>query len=104
MEKIFADININDQNFFSPARFANIGSIVDIIVRNALMIAGIMTFLGVIMGGFSMITAAGSGDSKKMEQARNTLTAGVLGLLIIVGAVWIVQVLGIISGITFWTQ
>ncbi|MCX8009240.1 MAG: hypothetical protein N3A54_06120, partial [Patescibacteria group bacterium] len=74
MKKVFAD-SLEIQSVFSPARtFPNIASLIAVITSNAFFIAGIIAFIFIIVGGFGIIRGAGSGDPKKMEQAKYTLT------------------------------
>lgn len=93
------EVNFNDPAVFSPARLTTLGSLTSLLVQNAYVIAGILAFLLIVVAGFQIVTAASSGESKKMEKGRQAMTAAVIGLLVIIGAVWIVQILGIISGV-----
>lgn len=98
MEKVFADVII--ENEFPPAKtFATFGDLVNVIVRNAFMLAGVITFILLIFGGIGVIVGAGSGDTKKLEQGKKTLTGALAGLLIVVTSVWLVQILEKITGI-----
>ncbi len=92
-------INIGDPNVFAPAKtFSSFGAIVSVVVRNAVVLAGIISFLLLILGGFGVIVGAGSGDTKKLEQARKTVTGAVTGLIIIVTSVLIVQLIATVTG------
>jgi hypothetical protein len=57
-------------------------------------IGGLLTFAMFVMGGLSWITS--SGDKANMEKARNQITNGIIGLVIIVAS-W--AVIAMISGI-----
>ena len=70
------------------------------IVQNAFVLAGIIAFVLVIAAGFGMIVGAGSGDTKQLEQGKKAITAAVLGLIIIVGSFWIIQIIETITGQT----
>lgn len=98
MEKVFADVSI--YNEFPPAKtFGTFGDLVNVIVRNAFMLAGVITFILLIFGGIGIIVGAGSGDTKKLEQGKKTLTGALSGLLIVVTSVWIIQIIERITGI-----
>ncbi len=98
MEKVFAQ-GVDIGTTFSPARsFPTFGSLVNVIVRNALVIAGIIAFVLLIVAGFQFIVGAGSGDPKKFEQTRTNILIAVIGLIVIAGAVWIVQIVQKITG------
>lgn len=73
------------------------GPLVSGIVRNAFVLAGLISLFLLIFGGFQVIVAAG--DPKKTEQGRAAITGAVIGLLIVFGSFWIVQIIGVITGI-----
>ncbi|MCX6791741.1 MAG: hypothetical protein NT149_01755 [Candidatus Gottesmanbacteria bacterium] len=99
MHQIFA-VNIGDPNVFAPAAtFPTFGAIVSIVVKNAVVFAGIISFVLLIIGGLGVIVGAGSGDTKKLEQSKKAVTGAVMGLLIIVLSVLIVQVIATITGV-----
>ena len=60
------------------------------LVAVAAALAGFVFLIMLIIGGFRYMMA--SGDPKKMEQAKGTITAGFLGVILIVAA-YIVLVL-----------
>jgi len=60
------------------------------LVTVAASLAGIVFFIMLLVGGFRYLTS--SGDAKKVEQAKGTITAGFLGVVLIVAA-YIVLVL-----------
>ena len=97
MERVYAAVDIGKE-FPAITKFTTIGGIVSVIIPNAFMIAGIIAFLLLVFAGFGMIQAAGSGDSKQMETGRKAITSAVVGLIIIVGSFWIIQVIEILTG------
>ena len=58
-------------------------------VSALLAIAGILLFIMLIWGGFSYITSGG--DPKKVEQARNTLTYAIAGMVVVALAFMILR-------------
>ena len=99
MDKVFAVVNIGDPAIFAPAgTFNNFGAIVSVVVKNAFVLAGIISFILLIVGGLGVIVSAGSGDAKQMEQAKKSVTGAVIGLIIVVTSVLIVQVIATITG------
>ncbi len=99
MEKVFAlSTTIGDHiTPFSPAQtFPNIASLVGVITSNAFFIAGVIAFIFMIVGGFGIIMS--SGDPKKIEQGKNTLTMAIIGFLVIVFSFWIVQLIELLIG------
>jgi hypothetical protein len=98
-------VNIGDPTIFAPAAtFSDFGSIVTVIVKNAVILAGIISFILLILGGFGVIVGAGSGDTKQLEQSKKAVTGAVVGLLVVVLSVLIVQVIATITGLPMLKQ
>lgn len=92
-------VNIGDPNVFAPAKtFSNFGSIVSVVVKNAFVLAGIISFILLIIGGFGLIMGAGGGDAKQMEQAKKSVTGAVIGLIVVITSVFIVQIIATVTG------
>ncbi len=75
------------------------GMLVSSVVKNAFVLAGVISFVLLVVGALGIISGAGGGDAKKMEGAKNTITAAVLGLIVVVGSVFIVKVISVITGV-----
>ncbi|MDP1722400.1 MAG: hypothetical protein Q8L37_04255 [Candidatus Gottesmanbacteria bacterium] len=101
MEQIFAGELKDISGTFSA--FPTFGALVTVIVRNAFVLAGIISFLLLVFGGFSVIMAAGSGDTKELEKGQKTITYAVLGLILVVVSYWIVQIIEKVSGVRLIT-
>lgn len=100
MQQVFAQTTgVPIQTVFEPAKFDTLGKLLSVIMPNAFVLAGLVAFILLIFGGFSVIVAAGSGDSKKLESGKKALTGAVIGLLIVVGSLWIVQIVEKITGV-----
>ena len=92
-------VDIGNPSVFAPAQtFPHFGDIVTVIVKNAVVFAGIISFVLLILGGFGIIVGGGSGDTKQLEQGKKAVTGAVIGLLIVVLSVLIVQVIATITG------
>ena len=59
-------------------------------------IIGVLIML--LSGGFTYLTSAG--DTKKTAQAQQQITNAIIGFILIFSAYWLVQIAGIIFGIT----
>lgn len=100
MNRVYAQVSLKD--VFQPAsNFEKIGDVLSVVVQNAFTLAGILFFILIVGAGFGMISGAGSGDPKKMEQGKKALTGAVLGFILILGSFWIMQVIGILTGRNF---
>lgn len=97
MERVLAQVNIADS--FPPATtFETVGSLVSVIGQNAFVLAGVIAFVILIFGGFAILTGAGAGDTKQLEKGKQAMTGAVIGLLIIIGSFWILQIIETITG------
>jgi len=91
MEKISFDIGrafFNEDGHFL-SRFTGIGTLVSVLLSNAIVVAGIFLVFIIIISGINMIS--GSGDAQKIDQAKQVLTAGIIGFIVVVIAFFIVR-------------
>ena len=96
MQQVFA---VNIGTAFEPAQtFTTYSDIVTVVVKNAYVLAGIISFILLIVGGLGVIMGAGSGDTKQMEQSKKAVTAAVIGLIVVVMSVLIVQLIATVTG------
>lgn len=100
MHKVLAVVDLKtDPNLSSIRAFSTFGDFVNVIVRNAFVLAGIISFVLLVFGGFSVIMGAGSGDTKKVEQGKQAVVGAVTGLVIVVSSLWLVQIIDYMTGI-----
>jgi len=100
-----AQINLGEQflgknHFLAGDDLQGVGKLTSIIISNALVIAGIIVVFLFIAGGFGMIAGAGNNNPEKAQKSQKTLTAAIIGFVIIFAAYWIVQIIGKITGVT----
>lgn len=74
-----------------------LGELISAIIPYVYVVAGLILFIFLIIGGFGYLTAGA--DPKKMEASRNKITHALIGLLIVFLAYWFGQILEIIFGI-----
>ena len=79
------------------SQWENIGDIVSRLLIYIFPLAGIATFIYLLIGGFGYLTAAGNEEAAKKAQGQ--ITNALIGFLIIFLSYWIVQILEIILGI-----
>lgn len=87
-------------DYWAPAKtaqFQSLGGMVSYFLPKALLVAGIIFFILVIIAGFGMIASGGSEDAQAKEKAKSYLTYAVVGLIIVFSSYWI---LGIINYVT----
>lgn len=93
INKVLAQtIDLKPKGNFAALERINFSSLVGIFVQYTLIIAAIIFFFVLLIGGIKWITS--EGDEKKVGAARNQLTNALIGLAIIFGA-W--AIMGIIS-------
>lgn len=69
--------------------------LVNLIVKNVFVLAGVIIFFLIFFAGFKMI----SGGKKGFDEAKTILTSPVAGLIIMICAYWIVQAVAYVTGI-----
>lgn len=82
-----ADITIQQP---TNVKITDIGKLISAAVSLLMMLAALVAFLFLILGGIQWITSGG--DKANMEAARNKITHAIVGL-IIVGAAWAIMTL-----------
>jgi len=88
MLKIFAaDLTIPQP---TGVRITDVGQLISALVGTLLILAALLAFVFLILGGLQWITSGG--DKAAMETARNKITHAIVGL-IIVGAAWAIMML-----------
>jgi hypothetical protein len=91
MEKVFAqgapEITLDKPDQLAITDF---GKLISAAVGTLMIIAALLAFFWLILGGIQWITAGG--DKAGMEAARNKITHAIVGL-IIVGAAWAIMLL-----------
>jgi len=86
--KVFAaDITISQP---ATVKITEIGTLISAVVGTLLIVAALITFVYLILGGIQWITSGG--DKAAMEAARNKITHAIVGL-VIVGSAWAIMAL-----------
>ncbi len=78
------EVEIPDKGF-APS----IGSLITGVLNFVMLIAAILVFMYLIMGGIEWITSGG--DKSKTESARNKITAAIIGLVVLAASYAILQ-------------
>ena len=81
-------------------QYPDAATLVTVIIKNGLTIAGIILLCLIVAGGFMMISSAGSGDQKKAATAKAMITDAAIGFLVIVLSYFIIQIVEVITGLT----
>jgi hypothetical protein len=73
-----------------------IGSIISAALPLVIGLAGLGLLLMIISAGYTLMTSAG--DAKKMDEGKQRLTFAIVGFIIVFGAYWGVQLIGVMFG------
>ena len=93
-----AQVDINKEwPLATNTNFQTLGGMVSFFLPKILLAGGIVFFLLIVIAGIGVIKNAGSGDAHTSEQARNFLTYAVIGLILMLGAVGILQIINFLT-------
>ena len=98
MEKLAAV----DIGFHFGSRFGQglgLGSLVSIILSNALVIAGVLMLILFIIGGIGIIAGAGQDNPEAAGKGKKAATSAVIGFIIIFASYWIVRIVEEVTGV-----
>lgn len=82
-------------NFLLAGR--TLGEYVSPLLNAAIVGAGVIAFILVLAGGLGMITSAG--NTQQQEKGKNAATAGVMGLVLVISAYWIIRIIEVITSL-----
>ena len=77
--------------------YQSLGAFVSSILPNIYVIAGIILFVILVVGGIMVIASAGQGDEEKTAQGQKAITAAVIGLIIIFASWWIMKIIEVLT-------
>lgn len=90
--KIYRDAGIG-------GTYSNFSTIINLLLKNSITFAGIILVALLIFGGITFIMSTGSGDAKKADQGRKTITSSVIGFAIVIFAYLIIKIIETITGL-----
>lgn len=79
--------------------FNSIGEIISNLLNNIYVLAGIILFILLIVGGFMVMIAAGQENPDQTKKGKQTITAALIGFVVIFCAYWIMRIIEIITGL-----
>ncbi|MGB6838808.1 MAG: hypothetical protein WBD86_03680 [Microgenomates group bacterium] len=95
------DISLEPTGEFSALKDLTIGGMVSGFIRLILVIAALVFFFILVIGGIRWIVSGG--DKTNTETARNQITAALVGLVIVFAAWAIVQLINTFFGIDIFS-
>lgn len=75
---------------------SDLGALINSVLNIVMVVALLLVFLYLILGGIQWITSGG--DKGKTEEARNKITAAIIGIIILAAAYALVQFVAYILG------
>ncbi len=93
------------ESFYTPAaslggQGATLSVLINPLIKNTLVLSGIVSFFVILFAGFNYIS--GAGDKNKMTQSTQMLTYGILGLIVVASAFLITNILGKVLNFKFF--
>lgn len=96
-----AQINIRDFWGLSgeggKGGFSSLSDVISNLLPKVLLLGGLISFIIIIIAGVGIIAGAGSGDAHETENRKNILTYAIIGLVLMFGAYWILQIINFIT-------
>lgn len=97
---VYAQVRI-DQEWPLAIAFPSLGDFVSSFLPRILLFGGVIFFGLIIFAGTQVLTNAGSSDAHAKERWIEILRQGLIGLIIMFAAYWIVQIINVVSGNAF---
>ncbi len=100
---LLAAVNIGPgtqlSNDTSVDSYSSFSQLINLVLKNSITIAGVIFVALLIFGGITFIINSGSGDSKKAEQSKKTITSSIIGFAIVVFAYLIIKIIQTLTGL-----
>ena len=90
-------INVGAGAPSDTVRDLTIGTVVSVAIKVLVVIASVLFFLWLVLGGIKWITSGG--DKNKTEEARQQITAALVGLVVVFSAWAIARLIDILFGV-----
>ena len=98
LSPVYAQVDITKEwSLAAIPEFQSLGGLVGYLLPKTLIVAGVIFFILIVLAGLGMIRGASSGDPHASEQAKQYLTYAVIGLIIVFGAFWILQIINYLT-------
>jgi hypothetical protein len=101
MSRLLAQIDIGDRTLIGgntgvSSVYKTPADLINIIVPNLFILAGVIFLFLLILGGFAIIS---SGSAKSVEEGQKKVTTAIIGLLVMFSAYWIIQIVQLLTGV-----
>jgi hypothetical protein len=93
--------NLGDRLFFqgstATSQYSSTSSLINNILPNVYIAGGLIIFIMIVMGGFTII--ANSGNPDKIAGGTKTITSAIIGLVVLFASYWIIQIIQVLTGV-----
>lgn len=79
--------------------FQSVGSLISLLLPNALLFAGVSLFIMILVMGFRIMQSGGGGDAEGMAKGKRALTYAIAGFVLIFSAYFIIQMIEFMTDI-----
>lgn len=106
---LLSDVSIANEFYTGqPAGVRNLtsspGSFISAVLPNIMILAGVIFFGLILIGGFGMVIGAGKESSPQAAaKSKSAVTYGVIGFLLVISAYFILQIVSTLTGVPFLT-
>jgi hypothetical protein len=78
-------------------QYSEFGALFNNVLPNVYIAAGLIIFFMILIGGFTIITNAGSKD--KVQDGQKIITSAIIGLVVLFASYWIIQIIQVLTGV-----
>ncbi len=94
--------NLGDKLLFqgnstATSTYPNASKLINAILPNVYVAAGLVIFFMIVFGGFTIV--ANAGNSEKTKEGSKIITSALVGLLVLFGSYWIIQIIQVVTGV-----
>jgi len=90
------------QGIETATGFGSIGEIISNLLPNIYILAGLILFILLIVGGFGFIMGAGQENPERAKKGKQAITAALIGFAVIFASYWIIRIIEIMTGVNIF--
>ena len=83
--------------------YYSLGNFISCVLPNIYVVSGLILFFLLIFGGLSYIVSAGKGDQEGAKKGQQTITAALLGFVLIFASWWLLEIIKIVTGVDIFS-
>ncbi len=88
---------LNFQGSSAEKAYPNFAALINHVIPNIYLLAGLIIFFFIFLGGFTLI--ANSGNTEKQREGQQIITGALVGFLVIILSYFIIQIVEVVTGI-----